>query len=180
LVRYFVVVTGVLLAMLAVVNWCLPSEPPGPDIATAIDRSTLHIRSERKWPQKVEFDTTMQPFIAPSAPAVATSVVAAHPETPPLDAVAEARPADKPSEVAKPKPHVRMAHRTPRTASRMMVAANPAAPAWSFGWGEPAPGAQKQAQDTRPSSHGNWFGERNTERSRQNIASWGWGSSNDW
>jgi hypothetical protein len=178
LVRYFVVVTGVLLAMLAVVNWSLPSPPPPPSQEAEIDKSTLRIRSERKWPQKIEFDTAMHPFIAPSALSIATAETAVRPEKPPLDALAEAKPADKPSEpqATKPKPHVRMAHRTPRSAPRMMVAANPPSQQWSFGWGEPASGPQKQFQDTRASSRNSWFGEHN----RQNVASWSFGGATDW
>jgi hypothetical protein len=177
LFRYFVAVSGVLLVMLALANWCFPTPPPAPSNETPFDRSSLRIQSERKWPQKVEFDTTMLPFVAPSAPTVSMAVAGAHAQTPPLDALAQAKPADKPSEpqTTKPKPHVRMAHRTPRSAPRMMVAANPPSQAWSFGWGEPAP-QQKQPVDTRTSSRNSWF----AEHSRQNVASWSWGGSNDW
>ena len=177
LFRYFVVVAGVLLVMLAVANWCFPAPPLEPGSETPIDRSTLRIHSERKWPQKVEFDTTMHPFIAATAPAVATAMPAPpRPQKPPLDALAQAKPAEKPAEpqATKPKPHVRMARRTPRSAARMMVAANPAPPTWSFGWGDPAP--QKPSADPRASSRNGWFAERN----RQRIASWSWGGSNDW
>jgi len=177
LVRYFVVVAGVLLAILVVANWCLPGEPPMLSSATAIDRSTLRIRSEHKWPQKIEFDTAMQPFIAPSAPAVAMTAettAAAHPDKPPLDALAQAKPSEP--AIAKPKPRLRTARRTPRSAPRIVVAANPASPAGLFGWGEPTSGPQKQSADTHTPPRNGWFGERN----RQNIVSWSSGGANDW
>ena len=173
LVRYFVVVTGVLLAMLAVANWSLPSPPPLPNQAADIDKTTLRIRSERKWPQKIEFDTAMDPFIASSAPRLAIAVPAMQPEKPPLDALAQAKPPEP--GITKPKSKIRTARRAPRSAPRVVVAANPGTPGWSFGWGEPTPGPQKQPVDTR-SPRNNWFGER----SRQNVASWSWGNSNDW
>lgn len=178
LIRYFVVVAGVLLAMLAVANWSLPTPPTLPSQETEVDKSTLRIRSERKWPQKIEFDTAMHPFIAPSAPpAVATAapVAAAAPqEKPALNALAQAKPSEP--EITKPKSKTKTARRAPRSAPRVVVAANPTAPGWSFGWGEPALGPQKQSADTRTSPRNNWFGERN----RQNVASWSWGGSNDW
>jgi len=178
LVRYFVVVTGVLLAMLAVANWSLPNPPPLPSQETEVDKSTVRIRSERRWPQKIEFDTAMHPFIAPSAPpalaSAAPPAAAAPQEKPALDALAQAKSPEL--DITKPKSKVRTARRAPRSAPRVVVAANPATPGWSFGWGEPAPGPQRQFVDTRTSSRNNWFGARN----RQNVASWGWGGSNDW
>jgi len=181
LVRYFVVVAGILLAMLAAANWYVPSPPPLPNQAAEIDKTTLRIRSEHKWPQKIEFDTAMDPFIAASAPktvATAAPVAAAPREEPALDALAQAKPPEP--EITKPKSKMRTARRAPRSAPRVVVAANPATPGWSFGWGEPTPGPQKQPVDSRQSSRNNWFGERQNERNRQNVASWSWGGSNDW
>ena len=178
LVRYFVVVTGVLLAMLAVANWSLPNPAPLPSQETEVDKTTLRIRSERKWPQKIEFDTAMDPFIAPSAPpavaSAAQAATAAPHEKPALEALAQAKPPEP--EITKPKSKMRTARRLPRSAPRVVVAADPTTPGWSFGWGEPTPGPQKQSVDTRTSPRNNWFGERN----RQNVASWNWGGSNDW
>jgi hypothetical protein len=177
LLRYFVVVAGVLLAMLAVVNWCAPSPPPAASHEASVDKSTLHIRSDHKWPQKIEFDTAMQPFTAPSMPtaAIATPVaVPGPPEKPALDALAQAKPSEP--QIAKPKPRVRTARRAPRSAPRTVVAVNPAPQPGLFGWGEPALGPQRPSADTRTSSHNGWFGERN----RENIVSWGSGGASDW
>ena len=174
LVRYLVVVTGVLLAMLAVANWYLPSPPSLPNQPTEVDKSTLRIHSERKWPQKIEFDTAMQPFIAPSAPHIATAAPAVQPEKPPLEALAQVKPSEP--QITKPKPRTRMARRAPRSAPRVVVAANPTEPAWSFGWGEPAPSAVRPPADTRAASRGGMFGDRN----RQRVVSWGSGGFSDW
>jgi hypothetical protein len=177
LVRYFVVVAGALLAMLAAANWFLPSPPPLASQEAEVDKSTLRIRSERKWPQKVEFDTEMQPFIAPSAPTIAAvmpTVADAQREKPPLDALAQAKPSEP--QIAKPRPRVRTARRAPRSAPRVVVAANPAAPAWSFGWGEPAAGPTRPSLDVHTSSRYGMFAERN----RQRIVSWSSGGFGDW
>ena len=174
LVRYFVVVTGVLLAMLAVANWSLPSPPPLPNQSTEFDKSTLRIRSDRKWPQKIEFDTAMQPFIAPSAPRIAMAPAAVPSQKPPRDALAEAKPPAP--QITKPKPRTRTARRAPRSTPPVVVAANPTAPAWSFGWGEPVPGAVRQSVDAHAASRSGTFGER----SRQKVVSWSSGGLSDW
>ena len=73
--RYFVVVGGALLALLFVANWyvtgvaagssTLPIDyaPPTPQA----DALNIRIRSERKWPEKLIFDTHL-PRIEPAAP----------------------------------------------------------------------------------------------------------------
>jgi hypothetical protein len=174
LVRYFVVVTGVLLAMLAAANWYLPSPPPLPNQSTEVDKTTLRIRSERKWPQKIEFDTAMDPFIAPSAPRIAIAAPAVQAEKPTLEALARVKPSEP--QISKAKPRTRTARRTPRSAPRVVIAANPTAPAWSFGWGEPAPGPVRQSVEARASSRNSLFGESN----RQKVVSWSSGGLSDW
>ena len=177
LIRYFVVVAGALLAMLAAANWYLPSPPPPADQEVQVDKSSLRIRSEHKWPQKIEFDTAMQPFIAPSAPTIAAAAPTAadeQPEKPSLNALAQARPSEP--QVAKPKPRIRTARRAPRSAPRVVVAANPAALPWSFGWGEPAAGPTRPSFDAHTSSRSGMFAERN----RQRIVSWSSGGFSDW
>ena len=65
--RYFVVVGSALVVLLLIAGWFLPEPPPGfserPEI---IDRATIRIRSERKWPEKVVLDTS-QPAMPPSS-----------------------------------------------------------------------------------------------------------------
>ena len=68
--RYFVFVGAALLALLLVVGQAFPALPTAPvtdDAAT--DVSTIRIRSDRKWPDRVVFDT--------SAPALTVATVVA-------------------------------------------------------------------------------------------------------
>jgi hypothetical protein len=65
------VVGSALAALLQIAGWSLPEPPPSfPDRPQIIDRATIRIRSERKWPEKVVLDTN-QPTIAPPPIAVA-------------------------------------------------------------------------------------------------------------
>jgi hypothetical protein len=62
LVRYFFFVGGALLALLFISNAYLPNPP---DVATAdADLPVIRIHSDRKWPERVVFDTT-RPTIVP-------------------------------------------------------------------------------------------------------------------
>jgi hypothetical protein len=74
LMRYFVFVGGALLALLLIVNACLPAIPVADGSAARVYRSVLRIHSDQKWPERVVFDTSHPIVIAapaPSAPAVA-------------------------------------------------------------------------------------------------------------
>ena len=61
--RYFMVVGSALVVLLLVAGWSLP-EPSQrfPDRPEIIDRATIRIRSERKWPEKVVLDTNQPTF----------------------------------------------------------------------------------------------------------------------
>lgn len=64
--RYFIFVGGALLALLFVADAYAPPQPVAAkaDSVVATDNPTLRIRSDRKWPQAIVFDTT-QPTIVP-------------------------------------------------------------------------------------------------------------------
>lgn len=66
LARYFVFVGGALMALLFAFDALSPKAvaDSGVQSAAAIDKSTLRIRSEQKWPDRIVFDTT-QPTSAP-------------------------------------------------------------------------------------------------------------------
>lgn len=68
LMRYFVFVGGALLALLFAANAWLPASPVtnAASVAPAADLSVIRIHSDRKWPERVIFDTT-QTTIAPVA-----------------------------------------------------------------------------------------------------------------
>ncbi len=59
LVRYFLYVGGALLALLFVVDTCLPQPPATEHSDAAVDLSTIRIHSDRKWPERVVFDTSL-------------------------------------------------------------------------------------------------------------------------
>ncbi len=68
--RYFVFVGGALLALLFVSNAYLPKMPDELRVDTGLDKSVIRIHSDRKWPERVVFDTN-QPTVIP-APAANT------------------------------------------------------------------------------------------------------------
>ena len=66
LARYFLYVGGVLLTLVFILDACLTSKLP------VIERShanspVIRIHSDRKWPERIVFDTTL-PTIVPRRP----------------------------------------------------------------------------------------------------------------
>ena len=107
--RYFLYIGGVLLALLLIADWWLPSLGSESAIS-GVDRTTIRIHSAQKWPTAVVIDTTLPTIVPP--PATTTAAPAPPPPVPkPVReayALAEATPETKPVEAAKPaKPHVR-------------------------------------------------------------------------
>jgi hypothetical protein len=109
LARYFFFVGGVLLALLFISDAVLPKLPMAAGTDLAADRSALRINSDRKWPERVVFDTSAPP-IAPVLTATTEEAV-----TPPAtaavvdvsartrDAFAQLEPSDQ--RKLEPKPH---------------------------------------------------------------------------
>jgi hypothetical protein len=65
LARYFFFVGGVLVALLLIANVCFPEPPAAADsVAAAADMPVIRIHSDRKWPERVVFDTSV-PAVAP-------------------------------------------------------------------------------------------------------------------
>jgi hypothetical protein len=85
LMRYFVFVGGALLALLFIVTASLPALPvtEAAHATATADRSIIRIHSDRKWPERVVFDTS-QPTITPVA---APASVVAEADTAPAKAV---------------------------------------------------------------------------------------------
>jgi hypothetical protein len=138
-------VGGVLLALLFVVNAALPTLPVAEKVETA-ELPTIRIHSDRKWPERVVFDTRQT--VAPVQTAKATTQTA-KPEAPVptadgsaqvRDAFAQLQPSDlKPADQpdpkkveAKPQPKRKVArkHVAPARQPAMMVAQQP-----RFGFG---------------------------------------------
>ena len=74
--RYFLFVGGALLALLLGSNALLPQVPATDSLASSAELPTIRIHSDRKWPERVVFDTS-QPTIAPVKVAKADVPVAA-------------------------------------------------------------------------------------------------------
>jgi hypothetical protein len=99
--RYFLYVGAALLALLFVVSAELPSSPAVEAANTAAD-VTIRIHSDRKWPERVVFDTNAPTIVpaptqtasnAPVAPAP-VQVASVSTKVTPRDAFAQLTPAD--------------------------------------------------------------------------------------
>jgi hypothetical protein len=90
LARYFLFVGGVLLALLFVSHAVLPNIPPADRADTGVDKSTIRIHSDRKWPERVVYDTSI-PTIVPAPIAQADASLAAPAATTVTDSSAKAR-----------------------------------------------------------------------------------------
>ena len=90
-VRYFVFVGGVLLALLlAMIAFAPQQVAVAENSAPAVDKTVVRIRSDQKLPERVVYDTSL-PTIVPST---ANVQVAAAPPPPAADATAQARVRD--------------------------------------------------------------------------------------
>jgi hypothetical protein len=77
LARYFLFVGGALLALLFLSNEVLPKLPVEAERAEAgPDRSAIRIRSDRKWPERVVFDTNLPTIIPPPTARIEAAVPA--------------------------------------------------------------------------------------------------------
>jgi hypothetical protein len=70
LLRYFFLVGGALLALLFAADAYLPKSPAVERATATADLSMIRIRSDRKWPERIVFDTT-QPTIMPPKTSIA-------------------------------------------------------------------------------------------------------------
>jgi hypothetical protein len=74
LARYFLYVSGVLLALIFIVDSCLPKLPTAERADSHLP--TIRIHSDQKWPERVVYDTSI-PTIIPAAPANALANIPA-------------------------------------------------------------------------------------------------------
>ncbi len=132
--RYFFYVGGVLLALLFGVDAFAPTEPVVSSIAEAVApeaNPTLRIRSDRKWPERVVYDTSLPTIVPPKIEIAATAVAPApveevSPKARVRESFAQLRPADDLKPEAKPiaKRRVAKVRAAPRT-QPMRVAQQP-------------------------------------------------------
>lgn len=108
--RYFLFVGAALLALLFAVSAELPSPPVVKATNTAVDLPMIRIHTDRKWPERVVFDTSAKPAavapvqtasIAPTPPAPAQGADVATKLTA-RDAFAQLTPADLKKREVKP------------------------------------------------------------------------------
>jgi hypothetical protein len=138
--RYFFFVGGVLLALLLVADWVLPGLPMTNSVGVDMgnDKSALRINSDRKWPERVVFDTSIPTIAAPVQTAPVQTSMTEEAITPRpaaavvdvsakvRDAFAQLQPTDlkKPETKPQPQPKRKIAkrHHGPRT---VLVAQQP-------------------------------------------------------
>ncbi len=133
--RYFLFVGGVLLALLFGVDALVPKQSVVSSTATvAVPEAnpTLRIRSDRKWPERVVYDTSLPTIVPPNVEAVAAAVVPApfaemSAKTQVRESFAQFRSADAPKPEVKPLPKRKVAkvRAAPPTQPMMRVAQQP-------------------------------------------------------
>jgi hypothetical protein len=126
--RYFLLVGGVLLALLFLSNEVLPQLPVAERVAEAgPDKAVIRIQSDRKWPERVVLDTNMPTIVPAIAPALVAKAEAAVP-APVAEVSAQARGLQafaqlKPSEPKKPEPQRKRKIAKTRVGPPMVVVA---------------------------------------------------------
>ena len=105
LARYFVFVGGGLLALLFVVAAVLPQVPAADAnrTDTAVDKPIIRIHSDRKWPERVVFDTSI-PTIVPAQTVKAEVAPAPPPPAIVADVSAKVRVREAFAQLAPPQP----------------------------------------------------------------------------
>src|SRR6476659_5087947 len=83
-VRYIAFVGSLLLAMLFIANWLLPMDPTLSATSEQADKPIIRIKSDRKWPERIVFDTSAPTIVRQMPPVVADAPVT----NPPREALA--------------------------------------------------------------------------------------------
>jgi hypothetical protein len=104
LARYFLSVGGVLLALLFVADAVVPKMPVVDTNRndTDIDKAVVRIHTDRKWPERVVFDTSIPTTIVPAQTVKAEAVVP--PPTPVADVSAKTRVREAFAQFVAPEP----------------------------------------------------------------------------
>jgi hypothetical protein len=100
LLRYFVYVGGALLALLFVCDAMLPQVPLPENLTSGSDLPAVRIHSDRKWPERVVFDTnapSLAPVTVAAAPIISPSVAEVSAKARVRDAFAQLPPTDSKS-----------------------------------------------------------------------------------
>ena len=95
--RYIAFVGSLLVAMLFIANWLLPMDPTLSATSEQADKPIIRIKSDRKWPERIVFDTSAPTIVPQNSPVIADAPVT----NPPREAFALLNePAPKVSVVA--------------------------------------------------------------------------------
>ena len=95
--RYIALVGSLLLAMLFIANCLLPMDPTLSATSEQADKPIIRIKSDRKWPERIVFDTNAPTIVPQNSPVIADAPVT----NPPREAFALLNePAPKVSVVA--------------------------------------------------------------------------------
>jgi hypothetical protein len=115
--RYFGYVGGSLLALLFVCSAVFPNQTLPGAVSSEPDRPAIRIHSDRKWPERVEFDTSVAPVAAPAPATIAQASPPASPKVEATSFTAKARVREafaqftpvepKPQAKAEPKPQAK-------------------------------------------------------------------------
>ena len=136
LARYFSYVGGVLLALLFILDAFFPRMPA--DERASSNEPIIRIHSDRKWPERIVFDTSVPTIIPAQIAGGQPSILP--PETGGYvagkarerEAFAQMQPSDtKQAKSRKPEPKPQ---RKSRIARRYVPSHFTSAPQWQFGW----------------------------------------------
>ena len=127
LARYFFFVGGILLALLFAIDAGSPNLPVAEQADTAVGFPAQRIKSDRKWPERVVFDTSLPTIVPAQTQTVAAAPpIAAQPtladisaKTPVRESFAQVQPPEEKKPEAKPPPKRKYAKR--RVAPPMML-----------------------------------------------------------
>jgi hypothetical protein len=78
--RYIALVGSLLLAMLFIANWLVPMDPTLNATSEQADKQIIRIKSDRKWPEPIVFDTSAPTIVPQNSPVIADAAVTNPPQ----------------------------------------------------------------------------------------------------
>jgi hypothetical protein len=78
--RYIALVGSLLLAMLFIANWLMPMDPTLSATSEQADKQIIRIKSDRKWPEPIVFDTSAPTIVPQNSPVIADAPVTNPPQ----------------------------------------------------------------------------------------------------
>jgi hypothetical protein len=73
--RYIAFVGSLLLAILFIADWYMPMAPTQSVTSREADKPIIRIKTDRKWPERIVFDTSAPTIVPQKPPAVADAPV---------------------------------------------------------------------------------------------------------